>query len=125
MQVTEEQMVVNRKENCGNSPKNIFIEDFVYNMLSGKDWTSALSDNALIEVPGIKESGNAADFKIEELFKGQLQSADMFDAISHGRKGAIDFEVRLDGGRRHSVAVFVEFKSLKADLIQKLKIIIA
>ena len=48
---------------------------------------------------------------------------ELLDAISHGKKGAIDFKISLSDGSVLSAGIFLEFKTHKADKISYLKVI--
>ena len=116
-------MDIQRSENCGNSPKNLLIETFVERLLRGEGLSGALPEEAAIEVSGREGRLAAREFGLRQLCEEALRGAVIFDAVSHGRKGAVDFDLLLADGRRLPVGLFVEFASLKADAFKSLKFI--
>jgi len=109
--------------NCGNSPKNAFIELFVQRLIKNEDIDSMVSDDFEITVAGNSSYFKRSDHIIEKLINAEIIKAKLFDAISHGKKGAMDFQIITKDNTIIEIGLFIEFKTLKADKISTVKII--
>lgn len=96
-------MKIVRSGECGNSPKNAFVEDFVIALFSGDDLSEWLAENVhlpAMEIPGIS-------------------AITVSHAISHGRVGACNGVLNSEAGAR-GFAVMVEFANTKGDRIKRI-----
>jgi len=109
--------------NCGSSPKNQYIEQLIIGLLEGTSSISKLDDKFCFEIAGDNESCSRKDFKISEIIEDEILEAHIFDPISHGKKGAIDLEV-ITKSKKYSLGIFIDFKTVKADLVSRLKIFV-
>jgi len=97
-------MKIKRSGECGNSPKNAFVEDFVLDLLAGKTLSERVADAA--ELPGVPNDPSEIEIT---------------HAISHGKIGAANGAVRA-GGVKMPFAVFIEFSSAKATKVQNVRL---
>lgn len=109
--------------NCGNSPKNQYIEELMIGFLEGTSLLNKSDDKFCFEIAGDNESCNKKELKITDIIKDEILEAHIFDPISHGKKGAIDLEL-ITKNRKYSLGIFIEFKTVKADFVSKLKIFV-
>lgn len=118
-------MLVSKPENCGNAPKNAFVEDLVFQIFTGASYQEKLAPDCKVEIHGL-----GADSCLENLgtILGTVHGVTevrILDAISHGRKGAVDLELLPGSGMVLHLAVFVLFASLKGDLVASIKVLCA
>lgn len=118
-------MEIIRSPNCGNSPKNAFIEDFIVQLFSKEDVKDKVVDNISIDIAGTQVIYGIDELLIEKIFEEEILGIEVYDAISHGKKGAIDLKVHTITGKVRELGIFLEFKSLKADRIARLKVFIS
>jgi len=90
-----------RSGECGNSPKNAFVEAFIIALIGGKVPPEMLSDDA--DLPSSPWS-TASALRISH-------------AISHGRVGAGNGVV-TEGGKTLGFAVVLEFANTKGDRVR-------
>jgi hypothetical protein len=117
-------MIIVKPNNCGNAPKNKFIEDFISAVLSNEVYENQIDKDIVVLTYGCGGADSIDKFVtfINDL-KGK--KIEILDAISHGKKGSIDFEISLHDGSVLSAGIFLEFKTHKADKISYLKIIVS
>ena len=118
-------MMIIKPDHCGNSPKNIFIEDFVFALFNHQEFKDKILDNAIIEIIGLRDGHDL--HSLLDLFDKSfdIDVITIFAAVSHGKKGAVDMEIKMRNGSSKNIGIFIEFKTLKADVISYIKIIIA
>lgn len=94
---------------CKNSPKNAFVEDFTIRVLAafGKEHCEETS---------IRWYG--------EDFKQEPDEIRIFHAISHGKIGAANGEVKVDERGYHFAAV-IEFETTKAERVSDIKLYVS
>ena len=93
-------MKITRSGDCKNSPKNAFVEDFVIDLLAAKSLAGRLEETAYL--PPVPD---------------ELREIEITHAISHGKVGAANGIMTIDGSKR-PFAAFIEFTSTKATLVR-------
>ena len=73
-------------ENCGNSPKNAFIERFAAQLIKEEIPENMVIDNILIEIPGSTVMYGIENLSVQKLVDDEIVEAVIFDAVSHGKK---------------------------------------
>jgi len=117
-------MIIVKPNNCGNAPKNKFIEDFISTILSNEVYENQIDRSIVVLTYGCGGADSIDKFVtyINDLKGTKLE---ILDAISHGKKGSVDFEITLRDGSVLNAGIFLEFKTHKADRISYLKIILS
>lgn len=112
-----------RSADCGNSPKNAFLEALAVAMASG-DVEAALGRVA-DDVEWRMAGGDVARGK--EQFAAALHGAQekparltMVHALSHGKAGAVNGVVEYAGGRAHGFCHVFEFGSAKGTSVSRI-----
>ncbi len=95
-------MKVIRSGECGNSPKNAFVEDFVIALFSGDEISHWVTGDFLL--PAINREG--------------ISALTVSHAISHGRIGACNGVLTSTEGAL-GFAVMLEFANTKGDRIKR------
>lgn len=118
-------MRICRSQNCGNAPKNEFLESFFADWLEGKDIKARLAEGYTFEGGGWtgEQSLEACRAFLHHL--PDLEELRVLDAVTHGKKGALDLLAERKGNRRLHVGIFIQFETLKAEKISHLKIVMA
>lgn len=93
-------MKITRSGECKNSPKNAFVEDFVVDLLAGKDLSGRME--------GVASLAEGLD---------GLTEIEIAHAISHGKVGAANGTIKA-GGSARAFAVVIEFTSTKGTLVR-------
>lgn len=112
---------IQESKDCGNSPKNKFVQDVAVALETGKITSDALSD----EVSWRRGLGTIIEGKkalLERLAEQRKPCLVIVEhAISHGRVGASCGELEFADGRRMRFSHFFEFTSAKASRIAAIK----
>lgn len=98
-------MKITRSGACGNSPKNAFVEDFAVDLARGADLADRLDTGA--SPPGWPWP--------------QATAVTIDAAISHGRIGAAEGRVEVDG-RTLGFVVTLRFTNLKAQCVEEARL---
>ncbi|UYN99431.1 MAG: hypothetical protein KIT02_16215 [Devosia sp.] len=98
-------MKVTRSGACGNSPKNAFVEDFAVDLARGADLSGKLDTGA-----------SAPDWPWPEAVAVTIQAA-----ISHGKVGAAEGYVEVDG-KRLGFVVTLRFTNTKAQCVAEARL---
>jgi len=103
-------MKIVRSGTCGNSPKNAFVEELAIQVAAalGKSGASVSDEDYPVLIYG-------------ESFDARPDEIVVFQAISHGKAGAANGEVRW-GDKVLGFAVSVTFKTLKGDRAESVKV---
>ncbi len=111
--------IVRGSTDCGNSPKNLFVQRVAVALVSGEFIADAFAEGALWRHPSGVMEGRSA---IGEWLAQQHKPVEVTitHAISHGRVGAANGTLVLDGQLRRFAFVF-EFTSTKANLVSRIE----
>lgn len=103
-------MKIVRSGNCGNSPKNAFVEESAIQLIAGlcRSRTSASGEKFEVRVYG-------------EPFDSEPDEIVVFQAISHGKAGAANGEARL-GEKTLGFAIAMTFASAKGDRAKEINV---
>lgn len=93
---------VTRSAQCKNSPKNAFVEDFVIDLIAGARIEGKVADGASLPV-----------------VPDDVSAVEIVNAISHGKVGAANGSMTVNGVRR-PFAAFVQFTTNKATQVKSL-----
>ena len=101
-------MRITRSGECGNSPKNAFVEDFIIDLITGEDLQGRLVEGAVVpQMPW----RNASELTITH-------------ALSHGRVGAGNGVIEA-GGTVRDFAIVLEFANTKGDKVRDVQLYLA
>jgi hypothetical protein len=112
--------IVHGSRDCGNSPKNRFVQDVAVFLEAGPGKADALSDDVVWH--------GAADTPLNGRHAAQAWLAQrakpsrivVEHAISHGKVGAASGEVSFEDGRTRRFSHVLEFTSVKADSVARI-----
>lgn len=108
-------------KDCGNSPKNKFVQDVIVALEIGKATPEDFSEYVIWE--GISEepiNGRTALFQ-ELAERATPIAVNVEHAISHGKVGAANGEIILGNGHRRRFSHVLEFTSAKANRVAVIK----
>ncbi|MBY5990288.1 hypothetical protein KUV49_20285 [Roseovarius atlanticus] len=108
---------VQGSKDCGNSPKNKFVQDVAVALECGEAEPSAFSEDVIWEHSPVEPiSGKNALFK-HLGDRPKLSSVTVLHAISHGRVGAASGEVTFADGQTQRFCHVFEFTNTKANCV--------
>jgi hypothetical protein len=113
---------VNRSEDCGNSPKNRFVQELSI-ALALREMAPILegiSDDASWEVVGSSRLEGKAAFAEELRVDGpvQAESVTIHHVVTHGKAGAVNGTIRADDGSVRQFCDVYEFTSAKGGSVR-------
>lgn len=108
---------VQGSKDCGNSPKNKFVQDVAVAIECGEVVPDAFSEDVTWELPSTEPvSGKSTVF--EHLgSRPRPHSVTVLHAISHGKVGAASGEVTLENGQTQRFCHVFEFTNAKANCV--------
>lgn len=110
-----------RSEDCKNSPKNGFAEEFAVQLLTGEKERLAdlLSDDAELEIAGRKSVSGKNDVlaAAEKGLLGEIAALEIEFVLTHGRSGAANGRARVGRGWT-SFCVILRFENVKASRVR-------
>ena len=108
---------IHDSKDCGNSPKNKFVQDVAVAIECGEAVPSAFSEDVIWENPS-KEPISGKDAVFEDLeARPKPSSVVVQHAISHGRVGAASGEVTFTNGDTQRFCHVFEFTNTKANCV--------
>lgn len=111
------------KENCGNSPKMLFLQRFNI-AFTERDLSTLLdsvSDTFTWDMIGkkvIQGKDNFKDALAEDIHMSDLV---IHQIVTHGKGGAVNGEFTLEDGAKFAFSDVYQFASAKGDKLQSLK----
>ena len=115
---------IEESRDCGNSPKNSFVQTVAIALETGEALPEAFSDAVVWHGAGTEplkplEGIEAVQAHLDSLMAPVAVVIE--HAISHGRTGAASGEVTLADGRTRRFAHVLEFTSAKANRVAVIK----
>jgi hypothetical protein len=106
---------------CGNSPKNKFVQEVAAAIESGQADPKDFSEDVTWEnsLEGLIEGRTAVLAKVEEREVPLIIKVE--HAISHGKVGAASGTTKLADGRERRFSHVFKFKTAKADCVLAIK----
>jgi len=102
---------------CGNSPKNRFVQDLAVSMECGNPIPEAFDEKVIWEQSSASQMQGKKGLLADLSARPKPATITISHAISHGKVGAASGEVTLpDGNRRRFCHVF-EFTNNKANCV--------
>ncbi len=113
--------LIQGSKDCGNSPKNQFVQDVSVALECGEALPEAFSEDVIWEQPATQPmSGKTA--LLEHLgSRPKPASITVLHAISHGKVGAANGEVTFADGQTRRFCHVFEFTNTKANCISVIK----
>lgn len=113
--------VIHGSKDCGNSPKNTFVQEIAIALESGEVNLENFSEVVIWErSAGERITGRSA--LANALMVQTAPAAITVDhAISHGRAGAASGEVTLANGEGRRFSHVLEFTNAKANCVSRIK----
>ncbi|MBL4918676.1 hypothetical protein [Szabonella alba] len=112
---------INLGQDCGNSPKNRFVQTLAIAMETGQMTPDDLRDDVTWHRPSAQPV-SGRDEVLEELSRRDAPASLCVEhAISHGRTGAACGVTVLKNGDRRHFSHFFEFTNTKASRVAAIK----
>ena len=117
---------VKRSKDCGNSPKQTLLQDFAIAMARAdlKQLSQLTLQNTSWIQSGRKPISNQEVLLNVVEREGPVEEIEVFDVVSHGKKGAVR-GCYLRSGKRRIFCHFVDFSNTKCTHIQTLHTVTA
>lgn len=116
-------MKIKRSKDCGNSPKNIQVENlFIYIVDNDRRNIDPYVNRKLtITFPnGQTLTENLDKLRFFEFTTSKTSTLEILSIASHGKVGAVNGMVQLTKKERRYVSAFFEFTSVSAKLLAKM-----
>ncbi len=108
-------------KDCGNSPKNQFVQDVSVAIECGEAMPDAFSEDVTWEQPETQRISGKTDVLEHLRSRPNPTSITVLHAISHGKVGAANGEVTLANGHTRRFCHVFEFTNTKANCISVIK----
>lgn len=108
---------VQGSKDCGNSPKNKFVQDLAVAMECGEDMPGALSEDVIWEQPATPPISDMNAVLEHLATRAKPDTITVQHAISHGKVGAASGEVILLNGHTRRFCHLFEFTNTKANCV--------
>jgi hypothetical protein len=106
-----------RSEDCGNSPKNIFLEKLTIAIAKGdaKFILRSITEDARWTIVGerVIEGQEALAESLERIKHNEIAELTMYHIATHGKAGAVNGRLKLKGGRTQAFCNVYEFGNAK------------
>ena len=112
---------IHGSRDCGNSPKNLFVQDVSVAMERGEAMPEAFSQDVTWEHPETRLISGKNALLEHIAFRPEPTSIKVLHAISHGKVGAANGEVTLANGDTRRFCHVFEFTNTKANCISAIK----
>lgn len=111
-------------EDCGNSPKNLFVQNLTIALAVGdvNQTLSSVSDDIRYEVIGKRLVQGKDDLAgmLEELHIDPPSQLEIQHVLTHGKAGAVDGELRMKNGDSFRFCNLYEFTGAKGTVVRKI-----
>lgn len=111
-------------KDCGNSPKNSFLEKLTVAFAKGDAELilSKVSDDVRWKIVGEKEIRGKDDLAetLEELKKDKAAELKIAHIVSHGKAGAVDGTLKLKDKKTRAFCDVYEFSNAKGTSVKKI-----
>jgi len=113
-------------EDCGNSPKNLFIQKFTiaYAERNRPFLLERVTENVQCEIIGEMRLEGKVEFAaaLSRVSSDDVVELTIHHAITHGRAGMVDGQKKTQSGTVYAFADVYDFENLKAIRIRRLKV---
>lgn len=115
---------VNIREDCGNSPKNIFVQEITVAFAKGdmKLILGSVTDDFCWNVVGAKQIQGKADFAgaLEESKSNPAAELTIHHIATHGKAGAVDGTIKFKNGKIWAFCDVYEFSNSKGASVKEI-----
>jgi hypothetical protein len=115
---------VNVSEDCGNSPKNVFVQELTIAFAKGdtKFIRNHVTDDVRWNIVGDKTIAGKDRFAeaLEEEKKDQALELTVRHITTHGKTGAVDGQIQLKHGKTYAFCEIYEFSNTKGDRVKEI-----
>jgi hypothetical protein len=113
--------VVHGSRDCGNSPKNTFVQDVAVLLEAGPDCPDCLGEDVVWQGAADGEIEGRSAVKAWLARRPKPSRIVVEHAISHGRVGAASGEAVFEDGSVRRFSHVLEFTSVKANRVARIK----
>lgn len=103
--------------NCGNSPKNQFVQDVAIALETGQITSETLSETVVWLGPSPSTLNGRTAIINHARSRAKPQTVRILSAISHGKVGMANGETTLKGGEVRRFCHVIEFTNSKATTV--------
>jgi hypothetical protein len=111
-------------EDCGNSPKNIFVQEFTVAMIKGdtKFLLQSVVDEIRWNVTGDKviHGKDHVIRALEERKNDPALELTIQHIATHGKTGAVDGQIKFKGGKTHAFCNVYAFSNSKGNCVKEI-----
>jgi hypothetical protein len=111
-------------EDCGNSPKNIFVQELTIAMTKGdtKFLLQSVVDEVRWNVPGDKviQGKDRLTEALEERKNDPALELIIQHIATHGKTGTVDGQIKFKGGKTHAFCNVYEFSNSKGNSVKEI-----
>jgi limonene-1,2-epoxide hydrolase len=112
------------REDCGNSPKNKFVEKFTIAFATGKAklLLNHVTDDVCWNIVGDQIVQGKDDFAAawKEMSSDQAVELRIHHIATHGKTGAVDGTLKLKSGRTRAFCDLYEFKGAQGKAVKEI-----
>jgi len=116
--------VIRGGEDCGNSPKNIFLRDLTIAFARGdaKDILDRVTEDILWNFAGRRTIRGKQDFAaaLEQMKNDPVVEITIRHVVSHGKAGAVNGTRKLESGTNTAFCDVYEFSSAKGTSVREI-----
>lgn len=109
---------------CGNSPKNIFVENLTIAFAKGdaEFVLSSVTDDILWNILGQKLIQGKNDFAkaVEQMRNDRVVEIAIHHVVTHGKAGAVNGTVKMENGRTCAFCDVYEFSNAKGTHVREI-----
>ncbi len=111
-------------EDCGNSPKNIFVQELTIALAKGdlKFVSTSVADDIRWEIIGKTPIEGRDDLAAELERSAQVKSTELVieHVLTHGKAGAVNGTLKLKSGKTVAFCHVYEFTNAKGNIVQQI-----
>jgi limonene-1,2-epoxide hydrolase len=111
-------------EDCGNSPKNIFVQELTIAFARGdsKYILSSITDDIRWNIVGdtVIQGKDSFAQLLEEMKKDQALKLTIRHIATHGKAGAVDGTTKFKNGNTHAFCDVYEFSNSKGTSVKEI-----
>lgn len=109
---------------CGNSPKNIFLENLTTSFATGDRelLLNSVSEDIVWDIVGQEHIQGKPDFAaaLEQRAKDRVAEIRIQHVATHGKAGAVNGSERLENGKTRAFCHMYEFTNTKGERIREI-----
>lgn len=113
---------INRSNDCGNSPKQKFVEEITIAVALGdRDFLfDSVTDDIIWQRAGSETVAGKEAFAAALEKNAKASSVTIHHVVSHGKKGAANGTIDVDGARSIAFCCVYEFNNTKCTAVKEM-----